>query len=125
MDTSCVIYLSGDSSYIILKYTGDVNRKIIFEYTVKAHASGKKQGIKKYLVDMTDSINTDSDFNTYNFACQDMNNSDLIDRKAIAALLVSPDDHSHDYAEAISLYSGLNTRLFRDYDKAVEHLKKY
>ncbi len=45
-----------------------------------------------------------------------------IDKYAHVAVLVSPDDHSHDFVEVVARNSGLNVTLFRDLAAAIKHL---
>jgi hypothetical protein len=45
-----------------------------------------------------------------------------INQKARTAMLVSPNDHSHDFIEALFRDSGADVTLFHDRDLAVWHL---
>ena len=96
---------------------------MMLRYTKKAHTFGKKNGINKYLVDLTKCVNPDSLSNIYNFAYKDVPGTDAIDKSAIVVMLVAPDDHSHDFAETVSRNSGYNVTLFREREQAVKHLK--
>ena len=117
------ISLSDDSSYIILEVTGEITRESAIKSSIDAHKFGKEKGIKKYLVDCTNSKNVDSVFNNYQFAYHDMRHTEGIDTTAITVLVVSPDDHSHDFVETAARNSGLNFTLFRNREKAIEFLK--
>jgi hypothetical protein len=118
----CTISPSTDHSYIILKYKGDINRQDALVQIVESHALGKTLNIKRYLVDVTEATHKDSVSEDYRFTYHNMHKSDGIDNSAIIAVVTSADDHSHDFIETVSKNSGLNVRLFKDYDKAVEYL---
>ncbi len=120
----CQFLKSADDDYLTLFYTGKVNREIIFDNTIKAHKFGRKNGIKKYLTDLAKAINTDNINNNIDFFEIDMKKSAFIDKEAIVAVLVAPDDHSHDFIEAVSSKNGYNVKLFRDREKAVKYLQE-
>ncbi len=112
---------SDDGKYIILKVTGDFNRKLAIQYDLESHALGKSLGISRYLVDLTEARNTNTTVEDYEFAYRDMKTPE-IDRMAVVAILVSPGDHSHDFTETVTRNAGLNTRLFTDRDLAIRYL---
>ena len=114
--------LSDDLSYIILEITGEINRQNAMQYNLEAHKLGKEQGIRKYLVDLTNSRNTETVLNNYQFAYGDMKHTEGIDTTAIVAAVVAPDDHSHDFIETAFRNSGLNMTLFRNKQKAIDYL---
>jgi hypothetical protein len=94
------------------------------EYNLAAHALAKQLGIDRFLMDLTDSRNVESVTSKYIFAYSDMKNTPGINRNARVALLVNPDDHSHDFILTVAQNSGLNTTMFRDRQAAIEHLLK-
>ena len=112
---------SDDGKYIILKVTGDFNRKLAIQYDLESHALGKSLGISRYLVDLTEARNTNTTVEDYEFAYRDMKTPE-IDRMAVVAILVSPGDHSHDFTETVTRNAGLNTKLFTDRDLAIRYL---
>lgn len=113
--------VSPDSKYIIQKVVGDINSGLALKYNHESHALGRKLGIRRYLVDLTESRNTESVLGNYEFAYDKMPASG-VDLDAIVALLVDPDDHSHDFVETVSRNAGLNVSLFRYRDAAIQHL---
>jgi heme oxygenase len=118
------IYLSDDSTYVIIEQSGKVTRKLQLEYNIEAHKVGKEHHIKKYLMDVIHARNTESNIENYQFTYEDLRGANEIDKTAIVALVVDPEDHSHDFIETLSINSGLNVTLFRDKTKAIEFLKK-
>lgn len=113
---------SADGKYILIKVTGEVTRKVALEYILKSHALGRELGINCYLVDGTEARNVESNFGNYNFAYYDAPNTPNIDKSARVALLVSPDDRSHDFVEIVSQNANFYVKLFTDREKAVAYL---
>lgn len=116
------ISLSEDGKYIIIRVTGVINRLIAMEQNLEAHALGKSLGINRYLVDVREATNTDQSVNGYEFAHVDMRKAEGIDRSAVVAMLVDPNDHSHDFVETVSRNAGLKVTLFTDLDEARQYL---
>ena len=115
---------SKDGKYIILKIQGEINRQSAMKQNLEAHTLGGKLGINRYLVDVKESRNTDSVMESYDFAYEDMKNTEGIDLYARVAFLVSPGDHSHDFIETVTTNSGLNVKIFTDFDLAMQFLEK-
>ena len=115
---------SEDRAYILIETRGDMTRLLAIQQNIEAHQLGKELGINRYLSDLTESTNVDSVVNDYEFAYADMQTEPAIDRYARVAMLVRPDDHSHDFIEVLAKNSGLNVRLFRDREQAIEYLVK-
>ena len=121
---SYTISPSADKKYIVLKHFGEINRKLGLERVIEAHALGAKLGINRYLVDLTEAKNVDSIHESYEYAYEDSKTANGIDRGARAAMLVDPEDHSHDFVETALRNAGHNVTLFRDRDSAISHLLK-
>lgn len=121
---SCTIAPSEDGKYIVLTVKGQITRKTALQQNLEAHALGKKLGVNRYLVDVTEAKNTDSVKNNYDFAYTDMSTTEGIDKTARVATLVRSGDHSHDFIETVTRNSGLNVTLFTDLNMAVQYLLK-
>jgi hypothetical protein len=113
---------SADGMFIILKVKGNINRRIAMEMNLDAHALGKRLRVGRYLVDVTEARNTDPIGESYEFAYSDMQKREGIDKFALVATLVSPDDHSHDFMETVARNAGLNVKIFTDKDEAMRFL---
>jgi len=113
---------SEDRNYIILKVRADMTSELAIKQNLEAHALGDELGITRYLVDATESKNIDSINDTYRFANEEMQVSSGINKSAIVAILVSPEDDSHDFVETVMRNAGLNVRLFRDRELAIRYL---
>ncbi len=83
---------------------------------------GKELGIHSYLVDLTESQNMDTVASNFKWANEDMR-MDGIDRFARAALVVDPEDHSHDFVVVAGQNAGINLSLFTDRSLAERYLK--
>ena len=116
------IYPSENGKYIVLKAVGEITRERAMRNNIEAHKMGKKMGIKRYLVDMEEAQNVDSISDQYEFANRDIPLSPEIDKTAIVAVLVSKNDHSHDFIETVSVNAGLNVKLFTDRNKALKFI---
>lgn len=115
---------SEDGKYIILKHWGNINRELATQRNLEAHALGAKLGIARHLVDLTEAQHVDTVMNTYEFAYEDMQFLPGINKNARVAILVSSDDHSHDFVETVTRNAGQNVTLFRDREAAIQHLLK-
>jgi len=116
------ITVSDDQKYIILTVVGDYTRKLAMEDNLKAHAMGRELGIKLYLNDMTEARNIETTTDNYYFANKDMKITPGIDLRACVALLVRPEDRSHDFVETVSRNAGLDVKIFRNRELAVQYL---
>lgn len=88
-----------------------------------AHAQGRELGINRYFVDMTEARNAERVVGNYEFAHEDMRRDQSIEKDVRVAILVSPEDHSHDFVETALRNAGHNVTLFRDRELALRHLQ--
>lgn len=118
------IRISDDNSIIMITVVGVVDSNLALEYTVKSHQLGREIGILNFLVDLIGARNMQSPVENYDFVISDLDESQFIDRRAKVAMLVSPDDDSHNFIETISRYSGYNVKIFRKLEDALGFLKQ-
>ncbi len=116
------ITLSQDGKYISIKTKGDITRTEAMKQNIEAHTLGRKLGIRRYLVDLTESRNVESVVDDYEFVHEDLQAEPVFDRFARVALLVSPDDRSHDFFATASLNAGMSVHLFTSFEEAVQFL---
>lgn len=116
------ITVSEDGKYIIAKHWGEITGEIVIQRTREAHALGEKLGIHRHLMDVTEARNVDTVTNNFEFAYQNIVRSQGINMTARVAVLVSPDDHSHDFVETVTRNAGQNVTFFRDRESAIRHL---
>lgn len=117
------IDLSEDETYIILKYVGSITRQTAIKASEESHALGRKMAIRRYLVDALEARNTENLLDNYAFAYEDLKQAE-IDRGACIALLVNPQDDSHDFIETLLRNAGHDVTLFKNRDQAIHHLLK-
>jgi hypothetical protein len=113
---------SENQKYIIHKITGDIDRSIALPQVLEAHALGRKLGIDRFLVDLTEARNTDNVGNTFFFTNQDLKTNSGINAFAWVALLINPEDDSHNFIEITARNAGLYFRLFTDAFDAIRYL---
>jgi hypothetical protein len=112
-----------NGQYIIIKVTGTIDRALALQYNLEAHALGARLGIRRYLMDLRGCRNTDTTFNSYRFAYQDIRETVGLNLEAQVAMLVDPADHSHDFVETLALNTGRLTKLFRELEAALAYLE--
>jgi hypothetical protein len=115
---------SADGTYIIQTLRGVITRVTAIQYNLETHALARRLGIRRILIDAVECKNVESESGNYDFAYRDMT-AEGFDRDARVALLVSPDDHSHDFVETVCRNARLNVTLFRDRALAEEYLRKH
>lgn len=121
---SYTINLSEDGRYIVLKHWGEINGEIAMKRIQEAHKLGGELRVTRHLVDLTEARSVDSITKAYKYAYEDMKTLPGIDLNACVAMLVSPEDHSHDFVETVLRNSGHDVTLFRDREAAINHLIK-
>ena len=121
---SYAIYPSKNKKYIELKHWGEMNSELGMTRVLEAHKLGEEIGINRYLVDLTEAVNIDPAYKSYKYAYEDMQTPSGINRNVRVAMLVSADDHTHDFVETVLRNAGHNVVLFRDRDSAIQHLLK-
>jgi hypothetical protein len=121
---SYTISVSEDGKYIILKIQGDITSELVMKRVQEAHQLGEQLGITRHLMDVTEAKNIDPVAKTYRFAYEEIGKYPGINMKARVAVLVSPDDHTHDFSETVIQNAGQNVTFFRDRESAVRHLLK-
>jgi hypothetical protein len=117
------IKASNDERYIIVKVVGTISRQLALAYNLEAHALGKELDISKFLLDFRECKNTDTVLRNYKYVYEDMQNPG-INQSARTAMLVGPDDHSHDFIEALFRDAGADFTMFHDLNLALRHLLK-
>jgi hypothetical protein len=113
---------SEDQKYIIHKITGDIDRSIALPQVLESHALGRKLGIDRFLVDLREARNIDNIGNSFFFTNQDLKTNSRINIFARAALLISPEDESHNFIELTAINANLHFRLCTDHDQAMQYL---
>lgn len=111
--------------YIHVTYHGAINRAIGVQVNQEAAELGKQLDIHLYLMDFVDARNVDGILEQYHFAHSDMQHADEIERSATVAVLVTENDHSHDFVETVLQNAGFQVKLFTDREQAIHYLLRF
>jgi|PlaIllAssembly_1097288.scaffolds.fasta_scaffold646813_2 hypothetical protein len=118
------IYPSEDGKYIIAKHWGEITSEVLLKSIQEAHELGAKLGTTKHLMDVTEAKNVDPISKTYVFANKEVRNTPGISLKVVVAVLVNPEDHTHDFSETATRNAGQDVTMFTDREAAIRHLLK-
>lgn len=113
---------SDDGDYVILEWAGDITIPEAMQALIESHALGRRLGIRCYLVDATAARNDERALANFRFAQGDIPEMPGVDQMACIASVVDPADHSHDFFEAAARGAGFDFTIFRDRQKALDHL---
>lgn len=112
----------GTGKYIIIKIKGNLRRQDSMQIITEAYDVGAELGIQQYLMDVTEASHSWPLGVDYVFVNQDLQHQIKFNRSARTAVLVSPEDVSHDFILTVAMNAGLNINVFRDRDDALEFL---
>ena len=121
---SYTLTVSDDKTYILLEISGEISRESVLEPAIKAHILSHDLGIDNIFVDVTEAVNLDTISNDYGFAYEDLRKAPGANLNARIAVLVRPDDHSHDFVETTMRNAGFDFKIFRDRGRALDYLVK-
>jgi hypothetical protein len=113
---------SDEGDYIAIHVQGEMDRNFSLQLAKEAQAQGYQYNTNKFLVDVIHAVNVDSALGQYQFANEDLLALAEMDHYARIAILVAPDDHSHDFVETVVRNVGINFKLFRDRQSALAFL---
>ena len=114
--------VSDDQKYIIMTATGELTNEIADQQMADLYKLANEMGIKNFLIDLVNCRFVGSTIEQYEYASSEVPESGFVNRGDKFAFLVHPDDHSHDFVETVSRNSGFDVTLFRDREKAINHL---
>jgi hypothetical protein len=109
--------------YIVIKVKGALAQQDSMQIITEAAEVGAKLGIQQYLMDVTEAVHSWPLGQDYMFVNQDLQNQIKFDRRARTAVLVSPEDTSHDFILTVAMNAGLNLHVFRDRQEALAFLE--
>ncbi len=119
------ITVSEDEKYVIIVGKGEIKSGDptgLLQPLIEAHKLAKKLGIRNILVDVTEARNELGAFENYEIVRHRIAEEPAVDRYLRVALLVAPDDHSHDFTETLARNAGFNFTLYRDRAQALASL---
>lgn len=115
------IKVSDSGKYIIVNVNTDMTRTLAEQLGAEATHLGKKKNINLFFYDLRNSINKESINANYIFAKQEVLKIEPSYLNKIA-MLVSPNDKSHDFVETVLRNAGHNVLIFNDEEKALSWL---
>lgn len=83
----------------------------------------EEKHIKRFLFDVREAPNTQTDVQNYNFATEKISDFDF-PHDSRSAFLVNPGDTSHDFITTIFLNAGYRVKSFTDEESAMSWLTK-
>jgi hypothetical protein len=113
------IEISSNGKYYRITGIVDVTVEIGREWMLDLVALSKESGIKAYLFDLRNVKNVSNLVDNYGFSYKDISKL-KVDRIAPHAILVDPDDDSHNFIETTMLNAGYNARIFFDESDAIK-----
>lgn len=111
------------NTYILCRVAGGYTADEARFFALAAEAMSREKEIKRFLFDMREAQNESSIFRNYEYAYNDMPEMGMA-RSVRSAMLVSPEDRSHDFVETVCQNAGYNVRLFRDEQAAIAWLNE-
>jgi len=115
--------VSNGGNYLIVTHKGNVTGEIALKAVLESHTLAREHGILCILVDAIEARYFESKMEKYYATVYERFKNQQIDRRTCVALLVDPDDYSHDSMETLMRIIGHNVTLFRNREKAIKHLK--
>jgi hypothetical protein len=117
------ISLAANGQYGIVKVNAPMTHALATEQLKVIKELTARTGAVNFLIDLRESQFIESVGTHYVFA------NDTLDRFQMQranrfALVVAPDDYSHNFLEVASNNAGFNLKIFRDYQQAVDWLMK-
>ena len=101
----------------------DVTTEIARSWLSELANYSRESGVHNYFFDVRNVKNISNVTDNYNFAHHDVSSLN-IEKTGRHAILVSPDDHSHDFIETSMLNAGYNVKIFHDEDQAINWLEE-
>lgn len=116
------ISVSDDGNYVVLKFKGEIRGVVTLHPAIQANELAMEQGIMNILVDLTEAQNKQSVLETHRYVRELVAKDPRISRGVRYAMLVRPDDHSHDFTETAAINAGFALHLFRRREQAENYL---
>jgi hypothetical protein len=116
------INISDSGKFLRVVAEADITVEIARKWTSELVELSKHIGVINYLFDARMRKNISNITDNYNFSYKDINQLNF-DRSCRAAMLVDPEDHSHDFIETTMINAGYNSKIFFDESEAVKWLE--
>ena len=117
------IALSAEGGIVRIKVNDSITAELEQTFSEKAIAMAQHKGASRYFADVRGVGNVANAVEQYRLAHNEMARLGL-DRTSRIAVLVSQDDHSHDFIETAFSNAGYSFRLFTDEQDALRWLRE-
>ena len=117
------ISLPESRKYQIVRVTEPITTEVSHELARQTEAYAERTGVHARLFDVRATTNVSTVTSIYDLAYKDLEELG-IERATRAAILVSTEDHSHDFVEVALRNSGFNARKFTEEAAAVAWLEE-
>lgn len=117
------ISLAESGKYQLVRVTEPITPELSHELARQTEAFAMKTGVQARFFDVRGTINVSAVSSIYDLAYKDLDELG-IERATKAAILVSPEDTSHDFAELVLRNAGFNARKFIDEAAAIAWLEE-
>ena len=116
--------LSDDGQHVVFTVTGDFTANEILAAIVEAHHFAEKCRVFRILTDLTRGRNCDSALQNYDFANTNLPTAIRPNNNMRVAILLNPDDPSHDFPRVAMESAGTRAVFFTDRETAVAYLRQ-
>jgi hypothetical protein len=117
------ISIAKSKKYIVCRVRQAVTAELSRQFSIDVERLGRERNILRYLFDVRGYPNIEKLHKTYTYTYEEMRDLNFA-RSARVAILVSPDDQSHDFIETVNRNAGYNVRVFREEDAAISWLEE-
>ena len=117
------VSLPDGGRYILIKIFVPMTSEIGRRCGTDASRLGDEKKVNRYLFDLRDSPNIQSVAQNYDFAYSELADFGF-SRNSLSALLVRPNDRSHDFIETAFRNAGYPVKLFTDEVSAISWIEK-
>jgi len=114
---------SENGKYLVCHVSGQITAELARAFTEELDRQSRALNIKRFLNDVRDASNTLSTVENYNFAYHDMAQMNL-QRDIRSAILVGPEDTTHEFVVTVTKNAGYNVQVFRDETAAIVWLSE-
>ncbi len=121
-NTEYIIRLSDDKTYLIVDVRTDITAETTLKITRETSKIADKYGISCFLFDLRVVNNSWQIWENYQFA-QELEKYGR-KREDKVALVIESGNSSHYFIETVTVNQGFNTRLFSDYNSALEWFRE-
>lgn len=113
--------ISESHRYVICRINRPITADFALDFAKAADEFALERGVNKVLYDMRSIRNMESTMRMHDLAYRDVAEMG-IRRNVRSAVLIDPEDHSHDFAETVFFNAGYGMRLFRTEEEALNWL---